>query len=130
MTLPNGRSNRRPACRIESAATVGEGCPRTTRVGRMCRLPRCISISLDVVAQLVQADEQTMIAERETANRMEALTMIHSAAISRVLARSCWSCFFVRPETLLGWHRLLVAGAWTYPHHQPADQRWTRKRSS
>jgi hypothetical protein len=38
------------------------------------------------------------------------------AAVSRVLPRSRWSCFFVRPETLLRWHRRLVAGAWTYPH--------------
>jgi putative transposase len=37
------------------------------------------------------------------------------AAISRVLPRSRWSCFLVKPETLLGWHRRLVAGAWTYP---------------
>jgi putative transposase len=49
------------------------------------------------------------------------------AAISRVLPpRSRWSCFFVTPETLLRWHRRLVAGAWTYPHHQtgrpPLDQ--------
>jgi putative transposase len=48
------------------------------------------------------------------------------AAVSRVLPRSHWSCFFVRPETLLGWHRRLVAGAWTYPHRQtgrpPLDQ--------
>jgi putative transposase len=40
------------------------------------------------------------------------------AAISRVLPRSRWSSFFVRPETLLRWHRRLVAGAWTYPHYQ------------
>jgi putative transposase len=38
------------------------------------------------------------------------------AAISRVLPRSRWSCFLVKPETLLCWHRRLVAGAWTYPH--------------
>jgi putative transposase len=40
------------------------------------------------------------------------------AAVSRVLPRSRWSCFFVTPETLLRWHRRLVAGAWTYPHRQ------------
>jgi putative transposase len=40
------------------------------------------------------------------------------AAVSRVLPRSRWSCFLVQPETLLGWHRRLVAGAWTYPHRQ------------
>ena len=39
-------------------------------------------------------------------------------AISRVLPRSRWSCFLVKPETLLRWHRRLVAGAWTYPHDQ------------
>jgi transposase len=37
-----------------------------------------------------------------------------------------WSCFLVQPATLLGWHRRLVAGTWTYPHHQtgrpPLDQ--------
>jgi putative transposase len=48
------------------------------------------------------------------------------AAVSRALPRSRWSCFFVRPETLLRWHRRLIAGAWTYPHRQtgrpPLDQ--------
>ena len=29
------------------------------------------------------------------------------AAISRALPRARWSCFLVRPETLLGWHRRL-----------------------
>ena len=37
------------------------------------------------------------------------------AAISRALPRSRWPCFLVKPETLLRWHRRLVAGAWTYP---------------
>jgi len=41
------------------------------------------------------------------------------AAVSRVLPRSRWSCFFVKPETLMRWHRRLVAGAWTYPRRGP-----------
>jgi putative transposase len=49
------------------------------------------------------------------------------AAVSRVLPRAHWSCFLVKPETLLRWHRRLVAGAWTYPHRQtgrpPLDQK-------
>ena len=47
------------------------------------------------------------------------------AALSRALPRSRWSCFFVKPETLLRWHRRLVAGVWTYPHpmgRPPLDQ--------
>ena len=40
------------------------------------------------------------------------------AAVSRALPRARWSCFFVRPETLLRWHRRLLAGAWIYPHRQ------------
>jgi putative transposase len=32
------------------------------------------------------------------------------AAVSRVLPRARWSCFLVKPKTLLGWHRRLVAG--------------------
>jgi putative transposase len=37
------------------------------------------------------------------------------AALSRALLQARWSCFIVKPETLLRWHRRLVAGAWTYP---------------
>ncbi len=37
------------------------------------------------------------------------------AALSRALPRARWPCLFVKPDTLLGWHRRLVAGAWTYP---------------
>jgi putative transposase len=38
------------------------------------------------------------------------------AALSRVLPRHSWNAFSVRPETLLRWHRRLVARRWTYPH--------------
>jgi len=37
------------------------------------------------------------------------------AALSGLLPRVRWSAFGVRPETLLRWHRRLVARHWTYP---------------
>jgi hypothetical protein len=38
-------------------------------------------------------------------------------AFSRVLSQQAWRrSAFVTPETLLRWHRELVARRWTYPH--------------
>jgi putative transposase len=36
------------------------------------------------------------------------------AAVSRLLPRASWTSFFVKPATLLEWHRRLVAKRWTY----------------
>jgi putative transposase len=44
------------------------------------------------------------------------------AAVSRVLPRSRWSSFLAKPETLLRWHRRLVAAAWTYPHRHTGQR--------
>jgi putative transposase len=38
------------------------------------------------------------------------------SALARTLRRDRWSMFLVRPETILRWHRRLVAKHWTYPH--------------
>jgi putative transposase len=60
---------------------------------------------------------QLAVLRRQTPRpRLEPADRALLAAASRVLPRGRWSCFFVRPETLLRWHRRLVAGAWTYPH--------------
>ncbi|MGZ4755376.1 MAG: integrase core domain-containing protein [Acidimicrobiia bacterium] len=40
------------------------------------------------------------------------------AAVARVFDRDRWSMFLVKPDTLLAWHRRLVANHWTYPHRQ------------
>jgi hypothetical protein len=40
------------------------------------------------------------------------------AALSRPLPRVAWAGFPVKPETLLRWHRQLVARRWTYPHRK------------
>jgi putative transposase len=41
------------------------------------------------------------------------------AALSRSLPRVAWAGFPVKPETLLRWHRQLVARRWTYTHRAP-----------
>jgi putative transposase len=43
------------------------------------------------------------------------------SAASRLLPRTRWSCFFVTPATLLGWHRQLVKRKWT--HRRPKSGR-------
>lgn len=41
------------------------------------------------------------------------------AAVSRLLPRERWSVFLVSPQTLLRWHRELVARKWTYRRRLP-----------
>jgi putative transposase len=41
------------------------------------------------------------------------------AALSRSLARPAWGVFAIKPETLLRWHRQLIARRWTYSHRPP-----------
>lgn len=38
------------------------------------------------------------------------------SALARVLGRERWSILVVKPATILGWHRRLVANHWTYSH--------------
>jgi len=37
-------------------------------------------------------------------------------AFARMLGRDRWSILLVKPNTILNWHRRLVANHWTYPH--------------
>jgi transposase len=70
---------------------------------------------------------QLAVLRRQTPRpKLEPADQALLAAVSRVLPRARWSCFLVKPETLLRWHRRLVAGAWTYPNRgagrPPLDQ--------
>ena len=112
------------ACyRGASAAPTAEATPV---LPRLAYLTLCRSIQL--LAQLARGDaakdleilvlrHQLAVLRRQTPRpKLEPADRALLAAVSRVLPRSC---FFVRPDTLLRWHRRLVAGAWTYPGRGP-----------
>jgi putative transposase len=65
---------------------------------------------------LVLRHQLTVLRRQTPRLRLEPADRALLAAVSRVLPRARWSCFLVRPETLLRWHRRLVANAWTYSH--------------
>jgi putative transposase len=64
---------------------------------------------------LVLRHQLTVLRRQVTRPRLQPMDRALLAAVSRALPPVRWSCFFVKPETLLRWHRRLVAGAWTYP---------------
>jgi putative transposase len=68
---------------------------------------------------LVPRHQLTVVRRQVQRPRLEPTDRALLAAISRVLPRSHWSCFLVTPQTLLRWHRCLVADAWTYPRRGP-----------
>jgi putative transposase len=76
---------------------------------------------------LVLRQQLTVLRRQVPRPRFEPADRALLAAVSRMLPRSGWSCFLVKPETLLRWHRRVVAGAWTYPGRQtgrpPLDQK-------
>jgi putative transposase len=51
--------------------------------------------------------------------RFEPADRAFLTALSRVLGRERWSIFVVKPDTLVGWHRRLVAKHSSYPHRRP-----------
>jgi transposase len=88
----------------------------------LCRSIQLLALLADDDAkdlEILVLRHQLTVLRRQTARpRLEPADRALLAAISRVLPRSRWSWFFVRPETLLRWHRRLVAGVWTYPDYQ------------
>jgi putative transposase len=68
---------------------------------------------------LVLRHELSILRRQVGRPRVEPRDRLLLAALSRVLPRHSWNAFSVRPETLLRWHRRMIARRWTYPHRRP-----------
>jgi putative transposase len=63
--------------------------------------------------------ELSILSRQARQPRFEPQDRLLLAAFSRMLPRRSWNAFSVPPETLLHWHRRLVARRWTYAHRGP-----------
>jgi putative transposase len=70
--------------------------------------------------EIVVLRHELAVLRRQIARpRLEENDRVFLAAASRLLSRASQQSFFVRPDTLLGWHRQLVRRRWTYAARQP-----------
>jgi putative transposase len=75
---------------------------------------------------LVLRHQVTVLRRQVPRPKLEPADRALLAAIGASSLEPAGRAFFVQPDTLLGWHRRLVAGAWTHPRGQtgrpPLDQ--------
>jgi putative transposase len=70
--------------------------------------------------EIVLLRHELAILRRQTRGlQLTARDRLVLAALSRVLPRRSWQAFPVTAETLLRWHRRIIARRWTYPHRRP-----------
>jgi Transposase./Integrase core domain. len=68
-------------------------------------------------AEILVLRHQLAVLHRQTPRpRFEPTDRAFITAFARVLGRDRWSRFLVKPDTILAWHRRLVANHWAYPH--------------
>ena len=96
----------------------------------MARCYRLVRLIVDLLVLRGRSDQskdveilvlrhQLAVLRRQTPRpRFDRTDRAFLAAFARVLDRERWSMFLVKPDTILRWHRRLVANHWTYPHRQ------------
>ena len=68
-------------------------------------------------AEILVLRHQLAVMKRKAGRpKLRRLDRVLLAALSRLVPRQRWSCFVVSPQTILRWHRELVARKWTYRH--------------
>ena len=67
---------------------------------------------------MVLRHELAVLGRQTSRSRLDESDRVFLAAASQLLGRASRS-FFVRPDTLLGWHRQLVRRRWTYARRRP-----------
>ena len=68
---------------------------------------------------VVPRHELAVFRRRVARPRLDERDRVFLAAASRLLSRTSRPSFFIRPDTLLGWHRQLVRKRWTYAGRRP-----------
>jgi hypothetical protein len=70
--------------------------------------------------EIVVLRHELAVLRRQIARpRLDETDRVFLAAASRLLSRTSRQSFFIRPDTLLGWHRQLVRRRWTYAGRRP-----------
>jgi putative transposase len=77
---------------------------------------------------LVLRHELAILRRQTSRPRLTRGDRVLLASLSRSLARPDWAIFPIKPETLLRWHRRLIARRWTYSHRTPGRPPLERSR--
>ena len=108
----------------------------------MARFYRLVRLVIDLLVlrsrrerskdvEILVLRHQLAVLQRQIARpRFEPVDRAVLAAFARVLGRDRWSIFLVRPDTILGWHRRLVAKHWTYPQRPGRPSTVTETRAT
>ena len=96
------------------------------RVVELVRIHRMDAVAKDTEI-LVLRHQLTVLRRQVARPRLRWSDRALIATLARLVPRQGWAAFLATPETILRWHRALVARRWTYPHRRQAVPRSRRR---